>query len=80
MAGLGQAACHEGDHGPQDHGFMAGGEALVVADGAAVLADPGERPLYDPPSGQYFERVRVAPGTICRVIFMAAAQVLSLPV
>ena len=62
MAGLGQAACHEGGHGPQDHGFVAGREALVVADGAAVLADPGEGPLYDPPAGQHLEGVRVAPG------------------
>jgi hypothetical protein len=62
MGGLGQAACHEGDHGPQDHGFVAGREAFVVADGAAVLADPGERPLDHPPAGQDLERVRVAPG------------------
>ena len=80
MAGLGQAACHEGDHGPQDHGFVAGGQALVVADGAAVLADPGERPLYHPPPGQYSNACGLRLGTICRVIFMAAAQVLSLPV
>ena len=62
MAGLGQAACHEGDHGPQDQGFVAGREAFVVADGPAVLADPGERPLYDPPAGQDLEGVRIAPG------------------
>jgi hypothetical protein len=35
MGGLGEAAGHEGDHGPHDHGFVAGREALVVADGAA---------------------------------------------
>jgi len=46
MGGLGEAAGHEGDHRPQDHGFVAGREALVVADGAAVLADPGEGALY----------------------------------
>jgi hypothetical protein len=51
-----------GDHGPQDHGFVAGREALVVADGAAVLADPGECPLYDPPARQHLERVPVGPG------------------
>jgi hypothetical protein len=62
MAGLGQAVGHEGDHGPQDHGFVAGREAFIVADGAAVLADPGERPLHDPPAGQHLEGVRVAPG------------------
>ena len=62
MAGLGQAACHEGGHGPQDHGFVAGREAFVVADGAAVLADPGEGALDDPPAGQHFEGVRFALG------------------
>ena len=62
MAGLGQAACHQGDHGPQDHGFVAGREAFVVADSAAVLADPGEGPLHDPPAGQDLEGVRLAPG------------------
>src|SRR6266571_5710803 len=62
MGGLGQAACHEGGHGPQDHGFVAGREAFVVADGAAVLADPGECPLYHPAAGQHLEGVRVAPG------------------
>ena len=62
MGGLGQAACHEGGHGPQDHGFVAGREAFVVADGAAVLADPGEGPLDDPAAGQDLEGVRAAPG------------------
>jgi hypothetical protein len=62
MAGLGQAACHEDGHGPQDHRFVAGREAFVVADGAAVFADPGERPLYHPPAGQHLEDVPVAPG------------------
>ena len=59
MAGLGQAAGHEGDHGPQDHGFVAGGEAFVVADGPAVLADPGEGALDDPAAGQDLEGVQV---------------------
>jgi len=62
MGGLGQAAGHQGDHGPRDHGFMAGREAFIVAGGTAVLADPGERPLHDPAAGQDLERVRVAPG------------------
>ena len=62
MAGLGQAASHESDHGPQDHGFVAGREPFVVADSAAVLADPGEGPLHDPPAGQDLEGVRLAPG------------------
>ena len=59
MGGLGQAAGHEGGHGPHDHGFVAGGQALVVADGAAVAGDPGQRPLHDPPAGQYLEGVQV---------------------
>ena len=50
------------DHGPQDHGFVAGGEAFVVADSAAVLANPGEGSFYDPAAGQDLEGVRVAPG------------------
>jgi hypothetical protein len=43
MGRLGEAAGHQGDHGPQDHGFVAGGQVLVVADGAPVLADPGAK-------------------------------------
>jgi hypothetical protein len=62
MGGLGQAARHEDGHGPEDHGFVAGREAFVVADGAAVLADPGEGALYYPAAGQHLEGVRVAPG------------------
>jgi hypothetical protein len=53
---------HEGDHGPQDHGFVAGGQLFVVPDGAAVLADPGEGPLDGPPAGQDLEDVLLAPG------------------
>ena len=52
MGGLGEAAGHEGDHGPQDHGFVVGGQALVAAGGAPVLADPGEGPFDDPAAGQ----------------------------
>jgi len=46
MGGLGQSGGHEGGHSPQDHGFVAGWEGFIVADGSAVLADPGEGPLY----------------------------------
>ena len=62
MGGRGEAPGHEGDHGPQDHGFVAGGQVLVVASGAPVLADPGEGPLDDPAAGQYFEGMLVALG------------------
>jgi hypothetical protein len=41
---------------------MAGGQVFVVADGAPVLADPGERPLDHPPAGQHLEGMRVALG------------------
>jgi hypothetical protein len=33
MGGLGQTARHEGGHGPQDHGFVAGRQALVLSGG-----------------------------------------------
>jgi hypothetical protein len=59
---LGETAGHEGDHGPQDHGFVAGGQLLVVPDGAAVLADPGEGPLDDSAAGQDLKDVLLAPG------------------
>ena len=58
----GQAAGHQGGHGPQDHGFAAGGEASVIAGGAAVPADPGEPPLCGPATGRDLEGVRVALG------------------
>jgi hypothetical protein len=41
---------------------VAGGQVLVVADGAAVLADPGEDAFHDPASGHDLEGVPVAPG------------------
>jgi hypothetical protein len=33
------------DHGDVDHGLVVGGQGLVVADAAAMLGDPGQRPL-----------------------------------
>ena len=57
-----KSAGHKGDHGPQDHGFVAGREAFVVANSAAVLADPGEGPLHYPATWQDLERVGVAHG------------------
>ncbi len=41
---------------------MAGGQDFVVADGTAVLADPGKRPLHHPPAGQHLKGVRLAAG------------------
>jgi hypothetical protein len=35
------------------------GQALVVADGAAVAGDPGQGALDHPPAGQHFEGVKV---------------------
>lgn len=52
MPGQGRAARQESDHGPRDHGFVAGRETFMVADSAAVLADPGEGPLSRPAAGQ----------------------------
>ena len=50
LAILGEALSHEGDHGPEHHGFAAGGQAFVVA-GATAGADPGEGALDDPIGG-----------------------------
>ena len=61
MRGRGQAPGHEGDHGPQDHGFVASGQVLIIAGGAPVFADPGEGPLNDP-AARHFEGVRVVFG------------------
>jgi hypothetical protein len=41
---------------------VAGGQLLVVPDGAAVLADPGECPLHHPPARQHLKDMPVAPG------------------
>jgi len=51
LGGPGQTPGHEGDHGPQDHGFVAGGQVLVVAGGAPVLADRREGAFDDPAAG-----------------------------
>ena len=71
--------CHQGDHGLQDHGFVAFGQLLVVADGAAVLADPGERPRHTHLRGSTSKTRRSRLATISRVIFMAVAQAASPP-
>lgn len=41
----GEAAGHEADRGPADHGFAGGGVAFVVACEPAVGGEPGRRPL-----------------------------------
>lgn len=40
----------KGDHGPQDHGLMTGGQPLVIVGAAAVRGDRG-RDALDQPSG-----------------------------
>jgi len=36
----GEALGQRGDHGPQDHGLVPGGQPFVVPDGAPVAGDP----------------------------------------
>src|SRR6266545_731927 len=56
-----QTAGHDGGHRPGDHGPVVVMEALVVADGAAVAADPGEGALHHPAARQHLEGVGQAP-------------------
>src|SRR6266511_3247719 len=56
-----QTAGHDGGHRPGDHGPVVVREALVVADGAAVAADPGEGALHHPAARQHLEGVGQAP-------------------
>src|SRR5262245_1755888 len=53
-----EAAGHAGDHGPVDGGFVASGEAFVVAGAATVAGDPGQGSFHHPPAGQDFEGVQ----------------------
>src|ERR1700730_9620362 len=55
--GAGEAAGHDGDHGPGDHGFVVAGEALVVAGATAGCGDPRQGALHHPAAGR-------APGDI----------------
>jgi hypothetical protein len=80
MAGLGQTAGYQGGHCPQDHGFVAGREASVVADRAAVLADPGGSSFFNPAVGKTSKARRLRRTTIWSLIFRALAQEVSLPV
>jgi hypothetical protein len=49
----------EADHAPADHGFVVDGETFVVTDTSAVSGNPGQRPFYDPASGQDNESLQV---------------------
>jgi hypothetical protein len=71
----GKAAGHDGDHCPDDHGFVAAGEAFVVAGAAPAGGDPGQGALDDPAAGQDLEGVQVIePGTIWTVMPRRAPQ------
>ena len=52
MAGLGQAAGHEGDHGPVDHRLGTFREGLVITDKTAVQDKPPEGALDCPSARQ----------------------------
>jgi hypothetical protein len=54
----GAASGHDGDHGPVEYGFVAGGQPLVVADGPAVPGDPGQGAFDDPSPQQHLERMQ----------------------
>src|SRR4051794_21858156 len=51
----GQPAGHGHDHGDVDHRLGVLGQRLVVADAAAVFADPGQGALHDPAAGNDLE-------------------------
>jgi hypothetical protein len=55
----GEAAGHDGDHGPVDVGLLVGGQPFVVPHGPPVAGDPGQGPLDDPTAGQDLEGVQV---------------------
>lgn len=46
---------HDVGHGNEDHRLAAFDQGLVVFGQSAVLAEPGERALHDPPLGQHDE-------------------------
>jgi hypothetical protein len=48
-----QAAGHEADGGPSDHGFAGGGVAFVVTGQPPVCCQPCQRPLDRPPARQH---------------------------
>lgn len=52
---MGESAAYEIDHGEVDHGFGAVWVGFVVAGEAAVVHEPAEGPLDDPPSGNHLE-------------------------
>jgi hypothetical protein len=54
-----QAAGHEADGGPPDHGFAGGGVAFVVAGQPPVCAEPRQGPLDRPPAWEYGESLLI---------------------
>jgi hypothetical protein len=60
----GQAAGHDDDGGPVDHGRGVRGGALAVAGQAAVAHQPAEGALDDPAAAQHLEGVRATTSTM----------------
>ena len=50
-----EAASHESDHRPSDHGFGMRGQTLVVAVEAAPAIEPGKGSFYHPASRENLE-------------------------
>jgi hypothetical protein len=80
MGGRGQAPGHEGDHGPQDHGFVAGGQVLIIAGGAPVLLIQAKVRSTTQRRGSNSKVCGLCLVTTCRAIFSAVAQVARVPV
>ena len=78
MDGLGQAAGHESDHGPQDHGFVAGREAFVVAVVRRCLLIQANVLSTTHRRGSTSNACAWRLATIWIVIFKVAAQAVSL--
>ena len=50
---------HEAKHGKIDHGFARVGLSFVVATESPITSQPAEGTLYDPPSRQHFEGMKL---------------------
>jgi len=55
----GDAASHDGDHGPVEVGLVAFGQAFVVADAPPVFHNPSRCAPDHPAAGQHLESVQV---------------------